>query len=287
MRLATGPSGLRRFHSGFLRGFVIAILCACSLLRRCHLRRRVTTVFVTQAGPPSAPGKTPPSVGDDSSQGDGQATRPGDPDAEILAGLRGRNPACFERLVRRYGGLFLSLARRYLSSPADAADVVQESFLAVYEGIDRFAGESRLQTWMHRIVINKCLMRLRNQRRHNEVDIDEFLPSFLPDGHQAQPTQPWRDSAEVELQKRHTQAQVRQAIDKLPATYRTVLLLRDIDEIDSAEAALLLGINEGALRVRLHRARQALRGLLEPLFLDSPTPDDTPAGAGGRSPSCP
>lgn len=212
--------------------------------------------------------------------------RPGDPDADLLTGLRRRDATSFERLVRKYGGPFLSLSRRYLSSPADAADIVQESFLAVYEGIDRFAGEARLYTWMHRIVINKCLMRLRSQRRHGEVDIDALLPTFLADGHQVHETQPWRASAEVELQQRHTQEQVRLAIDKLPATYRTVLLLRDIDEVDSTEAAALLGINEGALRVRLHRARQALRGLLEPLFVDTPADQTDPPGEKGRSPSC-
>lgn len=241
---------------------------------------------MSQAGPPPSQDGSDPSVGTTGTGCAVQGERAADPDAEILVGLRRRDAACFERLVRKYGGLFLSVARRYLTSAADAADVVQESFLAVFEGIHRFAGESRLYTWMHRIVINKCLMRLRTQRRHGEVAIDEFLPRFLPDGHQLRETPAWRDSVEVELQKRHTQAQVRQAIDQLPGSYRTVLLLRDIDEIDSAEAAQLLGINEGALRVRLHRARQALRGLLEPLFVDSPA-TNAPLGDKGRSPSCP
>ena len=189
-------------------------------------------------------------------------------EAVLISGLRRREPAMFERLVREYGGMFLQIARRYLGSPADAADVVQESFIAVFEGIDRFAGEARLRTWMHRIVVNKALMRLRTQRRHGEVAIEDLLPRFLPDGHQIIDTQPWRAGADVELLAKHTQAQVRAAIDQLPAAYRTVLLLRDIEEIESGEAAQLLGISEGALRVRLHRARQALRGLLAPLFVE-------------------
>lgn len=241
---------------------------------------------MSPAEPPSAAHDSEASVGVTAREGATPAGRASDPDAELVAGLRRRDAACFERLVRKYGGPFLGLARRYLNSAADAADVVQESFLAVFEGIDRFAGESRLYSWMHRIVINQCLMRLRRQRRHGEVDIDELLPSFLPDGHQVQSTLPWRGSAEVELQKRHVQAQVRQAIDRLPESYRTVLLLRDIDEIDSTEAARLLGINEGALRVRLHRARQALRGLLEPLFVESPSESATATDERGRSPSC-
>jgi RNA polymerase sigma-70 factor (ECF subfamily) len=170
----------------------------------------------------------------------------------------------------------MQIARRYLKSPADVADVVQESFIAVFEGIDRFAGQAQLRTWMHRIVVNKALMRLRTQKRHGEVAIDDLLPRFLPDGHQALETQPWRPGADAELVSRHTQAQVRRAIDQLPEAYRTVLLLRDIDEIESSEAAQLLGITEGALRVRLHRARQALRGLLAPLFAES---GDVPAGS--------
>ncbi|MBL9006121.1 MAG: sigma-70 family RNA polymerase sigma factor [Myxococcales bacterium] len=190
-------------------------------------------------------------------------------EAELVAGLRRRDPAVFERLVRSSGAQLMKIARRYLQSPADAADVVQESFVAVFEGIDRFAGQAQLRTWMHRIVVNKALMRLRSQRRHGEVAIGDLLPRFLPDGHQEIETQPWRAGADVELLARHTQVQVRQAIDTLPEAYRTVLMLRDIEEIDSSEAALLLGISEGALRVRLHRARQALRGLLAPLFVES------------------
>jgi len=207
---------------------------------------------------------------------------------ELVAGLRRRDPLVFEQLVRAYGGAFLQIARRYLQSPADAADVVQESFIAVFEGIDRFAGQAQLRTWMHRIVVNKALMRLRTQKRHGEVAMEDLLPRFLSDGHQTIATQPWRPGADAELAARHTQAQVRRAIDTLPESYRTVLLLRDIEEIDSPEAAALLGISEGALRVRLHRARQALRGLLAPLFVES---NELPAGsepvaAAGRSTSC-
>ena len=215
-----------------------------------------------------------------------RASAPPIPDAELLGGLRRRDPACFERLVRKYGGLFLSVARRYLTSAADAADVVQESFLAVFEGIDRFAGESRLYTWMHRIVINKCLMRLRTQRRHGEVAIDEFLPSFLPDGHQVRETPAWRDSVEVELQKRHTQAQVRQAIDQLPGSYRTVLLLRDIDGSTAPKRLSSLGINEGALRVRLHRRDKPCVVSWSRCLL-TPRRRNMPLGDKGRSPSCP
>lgn len=203
-----------------------------------------------------------------------------DEEAQLLAGLRRRDPAMFEQLVRRYGGAFLAKARRYMDSPADAADVVQESFLAVYEGIDRFAGESLLSTWMQRIVINKCLMRLRTRKRHGEVAIDDLLPRFLPDGHQVKETPAWRPGADTELEQHHIRTQVRAAIDRLPAPYRTVLLLRDIEEIDTDEAAQLLDISEGALRVRLHRARQALRALLEPLFVDGLS-----ASAEGRHPA--
>jgi RNA polymerase sigma-70 factor, ECF subfamily len=198
------------------------------------------------------------------------------PEAELVAALRRRDSAAFEQLVHTHAGPFMQIARRYLKSPADVADVVQESFIAVFEGIDRFAGQAQLRTWMHRIVVNKALMRLRTQKRHGEVAIDDLLPRFLPDGHQALETQPWRPGADAELVSRHTQAQVRRAIDQLPEAYRTVLLLRDIDEIESSEAAQLLGITEGALRVRLHRARQALRGLLAPLFAES---GDVPAGS--------
>jgi RNA polymerase sigma-70 factor (ECF subfamily) len=114
-------------------------------------------------------------------------------------------------------------------------------------------------------------MRLRSRQRQPEESIEELLPRFAEDGHQvAHPTPEWEGSAEELLARRETREMVREAIDRLPDSYRAVLLLRDIEELSTEEAARLVGITENAVKIRLHRARQALRTLLEPQFRRAP-----------------
>jgi len=160
----------------------------------------------------------------------------------------------------------LAVARRLVRDEEDARDAVQEAFLSAFRSIGRFEGECRLATWLHRIVVNCCLMRLRTRRRHPEEPIEDLLPKFQEDGHQV--GHPclfdWGDPADVLLERRQVRILVRRSIERLPETYRTVLVLREIEELDTAEVAELLGITENAVKVRLHRASQALRTLLDP-----------------------
>ncbi len=184
----------------------------------------------------------------------------------LLASLRTGDAAAFEGVVRTYGGRLLAVARQVLGSEEDAHDALQEAFITAFRAIDRFEGKSKLSTWLHRIVVNAALMRLRTKRRKREQSIDDLLPTFLADGHENRPTPEWNQSALAGIERKETQAAVRAMIDRLPDDYRTVLLLRDIQELDTAEVASLLGITEGNVKVRLHRARQALKTLLEPMF---------------------
>ena len=196
--------------------------------------------------------------------------------AKILRGRPGStsrccSPACapvdetaFAELLRRHGGRMLAVARRLLRDEEEARDAVQEAFVAAFRGLARFDGHSLLGTWLHRIVVNAALMRLRRRKARPEEPIEPLLPRFLSDGHQADPAAPWQEDAESLLARAETRAQVRAAIDRLPESYRTVLLLRDLEELDTAEVAGMLGITPNAVKIRLHRARQALRGLLDP-----------------------
>lgn len=159
----------------------------------------------------------------------------------------------------------LTVARRLVRDEEDARDVVQEACLSAFRSLGRFEGGCQLATWLHRIVVNCCLMRLRTRRRHPEEPIEELLPKFQADGHQMDhPSKDWNEPVDVLLQRREVCALVQQSIDRLPETYRTALVLRDIEELSTEEAAGLLGITENALKIRLHRARQALRTLLDP-----------------------
>ena len=185
-------------------------------------------------------------------------------EAALLAGLRAGDGAAFEALVRAFGVRLLATARRLLRHEEDARDVVQEAFLAAFKAIQGFDGRARLSTWLHRIAINAALQKLRGRQRRHEQPIEPLLPQFLPDGHQANPAAEWPEPADAVLQRRELFALVHTCIDRLPEAYRTVLLLRDIEELDTEETARLLGVNPGVVKTRLHRARQALRVLLDP-----------------------
>jgi len=174
---------------------------------------------------------------------------------------RGDEEAC-EVLVRTHSGRLLSVARRYLRCEEDARDAVQEGFVAAFRSIGRFEGGSSLSTWLHRIVINACLMKLRSSRRRPETSIEELLPKFDESGHRVAEPEEWRESAENALDRSQTRRRVREAIAQLPEHYRSVLMLRDIEELSTSEAARILNLTENAVKIRLHRARQALRTLL-------------------------
>ena len=183
--------------------------------------------------------------------------------AELVA-LRAGDSAAYERLVRTHGNWLLAVARRILHNEEDARDAVQEAFLSAFRGLAKFDGGSRLSTWLHRIAVNAALMRLRSKRRRPEASLEALLPRFVEDGHQIDPPAPWQETAEQLLSLQETRAIVRTKIDELPESYRTVLLLRDIEGIDTGETARLLGVTDGVIKTRLHRARQALRTLLDP-----------------------
>jgi RNA polymerase sigma-70 factor (ECF subfamily) len=185
----------------------------------------------------------------------------------LLVGLRANNPGAYEQLVRQTGGKLLAVARRILGNEADAHEAVQDAFLSAVRAMDTFDGaKASLNTWLHRIAINAALQKLRSKRRKPERSIDDLLPSFAEDGHQAAPVMDWRETSDLAAQRRETRQLVRHAIDQLPDAFREVLLLRDIEGLDTEETAQFLGINAGAVKTRLHRARQALRTLLDPHF---------------------
>jgi RNA polymerase sigma-70 factor (ECF subfamily) len=187
----------------------------------------------------------------------------GDP---LLAPLRAGDAAAYETLVRRETPKLLAVARRLLRSEDDARDAVQDAFVSAFRSLRSFEGGCRISTWLHRITVNAALMRLRTRKRKPEAPIEDLLPTFLEDGHHTRHPHEWREDAFELLANRETRDFVRASIDQLPESYRTVLLLRDIEELDTPEVARVLGVSENLVKVRLHRARQALRSLLEPRF---------------------
>ncbi|TMA45170.1 MAG: sigma-70 family RNA polymerase sigma factor [Deltaproteobacteria bacterium] len=141
-----------------------------------------------------------------------------DGDDALVDRLRRGDPEAFESLVRQYGGRMLATARRLVGTEDEARDVVQEAFLAAFRAIDSFAGAARLSTWLHRIVVNGALMKLRSRRRRREESIEGLLPRFDDDGHWAEPSPQWDNASDALCERQETREMVRNAIGRLPAS---------------------------------------------------------------------
>jgi len=184
----------------------------------------------------------------------------------LIARLRAGEPSAFEQLVRSTSGRLLATARRLLRNEEDARDAVQNAFIRAFQSLSKFREESRISTWLHRILVNEALMKLRSRPKAEEESIDALLPTFIADGHQTRDTVDWTETADAALEREETAELVRSKIDELPESYRTILVMHDLEEMSNAEIAEALGISTNLVKVRLHRARQALRTLLEHQF---------------------
>ena len=184
-------------------------------------------------------------------------------ESPFVVRLRAGDEQAFEILVRTFGGRLLAVARRFVRNDEDAQDIVQSAYLSAFRSLDQFEGTCRLSTWLHRIVVNTALMKLRSRRRRRpEQSIGELLPAFQKDGHHVEQFSDWTAPADQLMERKETRTKVRACIERLPENHRTVLMLRDIEELSTREAAATLRITPTAVKVRLHRARQALSILL-------------------------
>jgi RNA polymerase sigma-70 factor (ECF subfamily) len=185
-------------------------------------------------------------------------------EAELVERLRQRDEAAFELVVRRYTRRLHAVARRFLHSEEDCADAVQDAFLQAFRSITSFQGKARLSTWLHRIVVNVCLNRLRARSRGGIIPLDDLLPQSNEPVACREPSV--LESADSGLCAAETREQVQSCMDRLPEAYRTILRLRDLEELDTDQTARMIGTTHGVVKTRLHRARRALRELLEPVL---------------------
>lgn len=181
---------------------------------------------------------------------------------DLIRRLQAGDDEAFETMVRLYGSRLLSVARRFLSVEQDARDAVQETLLLAFRSIGEFAGQARLSTWLHRIVVNAALMQIRSRKRHPEESFEEWLPHFDERGAWLDERAHNRNLTEDLLDQRDTRELVRGCIERLPDNYRDVLKMRDIEDLDYWEMAAILDAQINTVKVRLHRARQALRTLI-------------------------
>ena len=184
----------------------------------------------------------------------------------LITGLRSGDREATTRFVQANIGWMRAVARRLLKDEGLAEDAVQEALIKALNSIDRFEGRSKLSTWLHRITVNEALMKLRSRKRLEEEPVDPLLPEF--DANACRIESPWQRLADADeiLDQGRRRDLIRSKIETLPESYRIVLMLRDIEEMTTAEVAEYLGITESNVKVRLHRARSALKKILEPLL---------------------
>jgi RNA polymerase sigma-70 factor (ECF subfamily) len=186
-------------------------------------------------------------------------------EAELVDALRARQESAFAALVQEYHPSILRVARLYVSSPAAAEEVAQETWLAVLNGIDRFEGRSTLKTWIFRILTN--IARTRGQRDARSVpfsSLGEEAGESSVDPHRFVPAgERWDTVPEERLVGAEARERVQRAIDRLPPTQRQVITLRDLEGWEPEEVCSALEISETNQRVLLHRARSKVRQALE------------------------
>ena len=189
-------------------------------------------------------------------------------DAALLSKLRLGAPAAVEALFDRYHAKVYGLAMSILMNKSDAEEAAQDVFLTVARNADRFQGNPALSSWIYRICVNTCLMRLRKGRGTETVPIEDFLPVFTKEGAHARPVEDW--SREVE--RRIPDKEIGQVIGRfaatLPEKYLVVFALRDVQGFSYEETAQVLNLTIAVVKSRLHRARLYLRERLSRYLRD-------------------
>ena len=201
-------------------------------------------------------------------------------DQRIIAGLRAGIETAFTEMVDRYNGSLVRVAMRYVPSRAVAEEVVQDTWIGVIEGIDRFEGRSTIKTWLYKILIYKA--RARGERERRTVPLsaltgDDSAPSVPTErfrgsdalwaGHWATPPRRWDGDAEERALASEARTVIDATIAELPLAQREVITLRDLSQFSSVQVCELLGLTEANQRVLLHRARSRVRAAIE-AYLD-------------------
>jgi RNA polymerase sigma-70 factor (ECF subfamily) len=185
-----------------------------------------------------------------------------DPDFEIVTRVRNGETDAFEELVRKHGRRVYRSLLGIIGNAAEAEDALQDAFLKAFQHLGHFEGRSRFSTWLVRIAINTALQRVRSRKEFDSLDEEkeEFRPQNI---------QPWSDNPEESYSREELRRLVEQEVMKLPAKYRVAVLLRDLEELPTEEAAAALGLSVPGLKARVLRGRLMLRESMIPYFAKS------------------
>ena len=185
-------------------------------------------------------------------------------ESALVAQAKAGDQNAFAELVNRYERKIYRLAKNITRNDEDAEDVLQDAFLKAYTHLDNFKGDSKFYTWIVRIAVNEALMRLRKRRTDRTVPLDE--PVELGEETVQREIAVWEDNPEQQYSQEEWRRILDEAVESLKPDFRTVFVLRDIEELSTEETAETLGISVPAVKSRLLRARLALRERLTRQF---------------------
>lgn len=175
-------------------------------------------------------------------------------DEEVVSRVLAGDLPLFEIIIRRYNQLLYRVTRSILRDETEAEDVIQETYVRAFEHLAQFAGRSQFRTWLTRIAVNEALARAERKKRFTSHSGDRELTGDPMDLFASPNASPEDQVVDSEMRNL-----VEQAIARLPESYRSVLMLRDVEEISTEEVARILNLSESTVKVRLHRARRTLR----------------------------
>ena len=170
-------------------------------------------------------------------------------DAEIVQQVLSGNTAAYEQLMRKYNQRLFRVGISYLTYEDDVEDAMQSTYLKAFHALSTFKNNSQFSTWLIRIMINECLQLLRKQRPYQEIDLSAELPEMVDTP----------ETGEEKLIKKEMKLLLEKSILALPPKYRSVYMLREVEELSTVETAETLNISESNVKIRLHRAKEILR----------------------------
>jgi len=185
-------------------------------------------------------------------------------ESQLVAQSRDGDTTAFNELVRRYERKIFRLAQHITQNREDAEDVLQETFLKAYEHLDQFKGDAKFYTWIVRIAVNQALMKLRRRKTDKSVSIDETIDTG--EDTVTREIAAWDEDPEQRFSREELGGILDTAVDSLEPLYRSVFVLRDIEELSTEETAEALGLSIPAVKSRLLRARLQLREKLTRFF---------------------
>ncbi|MBL1141241.1 MAG: RNA polymerase sigma factor [Proteobacteria bacterium] len=187
-------------------------------------------------------------------------------EVNLIKGLQKGEQASCKRLVELFWKDLNFLANRLLGDESIASDCVQEAFIKAITKIDSYEGRGTFKAWLHQIVVNEALIEIRKKSARKEESLDELMLEFDESGHHVEPYQGNPVNLDVLQESIEVKQQLQKSIDRLPDNFRLILILRDYEGYSTREVSEKMNMTEQNVKVRLHRARLAMRNLLQPVL---------------------